>query len=162
MRHIRLCHSAPPWDQLPDAHRCYLMTSLFGLLPVSAPRLSSLRSRHSLNAVPFCPPAALVSKLTSRRSDKSSRAFPSKHVFRQIPRDSELAFLVTVFVEYRSQLSVLRPGEQVPRASLRQLPSEFSSRLRGDKGIRTLDPLLAKQVLSQLSYTPVIKEVLSP
>ena len=27
-------------------------------------------------------------------------------------------------------------------------------RLRGDKGIRTLDPLLAGQVLSQLSYTP--------
>ena len=26
----------------------------------------------------------------------------------------------------------------------------------GDKGIRTLDPLLAKQVLSQLSYTPVL------
>ena len=26
----------------------------------------------------------------------------------------------------------------------------------GDKGIRTLDPLLARQVLSQLSYTPVI------
>ena len=24
----------------------------------------------------------------------------------------------------------------------------------GDKGIRTLDPLLARQVLSQLSYTP--------
>ena len=28
-------------------------------------------------------------------------------------------------------------------------------RLRGDEGIRTLDPLLARQVLSQLSYTPV-------
>ena len=27
---------------------------------------------------------------------------------------------------------------------------------RGDKGIRTLDPLLARQVLSQLSYTPII------
>ena len=26
---------------------------------------------------------------------------------------------------------------------------------RGDKGIRTLDPLLARQVLSQLSYTPI-------
>ena len=26
----------------------------------------------------------------------------------------------------------------------------------GDKGIRTLDPLLARQVLSQLSYTPMI------
>ena len=25
----------------------------------------------------------------------------------------------------------------------------------GDKGIRTLDPLLARQVLSQLSYTPI-------
>ena len=25
----------------------------------------------------------------------------------------------------------------------------------GDKGIRTLDPLLAGQVLSQLSYTPI-------
>ena len=27
--------------------------------------------------------------------------------------------------------------------------------LSGDKGIRTLDPLLARQVLSQLSYTPM-------
>jgi hypothetical protein len=27
----------------------------------------------------------------------------------------------------------------------------------GDKGIRTLDPLLARQVLSQLSYTPVLR-----
>ena len=26
--------------------------------------------------------------------------------------------------------------------------------VRGDEGIRTLDPLLARQVLSQLSYTP--------
>ena len=26
---------------------------------------------------------------------------------------------------------------------------------RGDEGIRTLDPLLARQVLSQLSYTPI-------
>ena len=26
---------------------------------------------------------------------------------------------------------------------------------RGDEGIRTLDPLLARQVLSQLSYTPM-------
>ena len=28
----------------------------------------------------------------------------------------------------------------------------------GDKEIRTLDPLLARQVLSQLSYTPILKE----
>ena len=30
------------------------------------------------------------------------------------------------------------------------------SMLRGDGEIRTLDPLLARQVLSQLSYTPVL------
>ena len=30
------------------------------------------------------------------------------------------------------------------------------SPLYGDGGTRTLDPLLARQVLSQLSYTPVI------
>ena len=28
--------------------------------------------------------------------------------------------------------------------------------LNGDGGIRTLDPLLARQVLSQLSYTPIL------
>ena len=28
----------------------------------------------------------------------------------------------------------------------------------GDEGIRTLDPLLARQVLSQLSYTPELME----
>ena len=31
----------------------------------------------------------------------------------------------------------------------------FLSKRSGDKGIRTLDPLLARQVLSQLSYTPI-------
>ena len=36
------------------------------------------------------------------------------------------------------------------------LPVITSNHIRsGDKGIRTLDPLLARQVLSQLSYTPV-------
>ena len=29
----------------------------------------------------------------------------------------------------------------------------------GDKGIRTLDPLRARQVLSQLSYTPVFNYI---
>ncbi len=28
----------------------------------------------------------------------------------------------------------------------------------GDKGIRTLDPLRARQVLSQLSYTPILSK----
>ena len=37
---------------------------------------------------------------------------------------------------------VLRPVDQLLLVS-------------GDKGIRTLDPLLARQVLSQLSYTPI-------
>ena len=33
--------------------------------------------------------------------------------------------------------------------------SYFSSKYNGDGEIRTLDPLLARQVLSQLSYTPM-------
>ena len=33
--------------------------------------------------------------------------------------------------------------------------------LRGDGEIRTLDPLLARQVLSQLSYTPSVKQLFS-
>ena len=47
-----------------------------------------------------------------------------------------------------------------------QAPPEFSSfsYLNGDGEIRTHDPLLARQVLSQLSYTPIahkmcIKEI---
>ena len=37
------------------------------------------------------------------------------------------------------------------------LPSSFAKNTKnhGGKGIRTLDPLLAKQVLSHLSYTPM-------
>ena len=34
-------------------------------------------------------------------------------------------------------------------------PAALRPYLRGDGGIRTLDPLLARQVLSQLSYTPI-------
>ena len=34
------------------------------------------------------------------------------------------------------------------------------SRFRGDREIRTLDPLLARQVLSQLSYAPLVKVLL--
>ena len=37
------------------------------------------------------------------------------------------------------------------------LISEADFRPGGDDGIRTHDPLLAGQVLSQLSYTPIIK-----
>ena len=32
----------------------------------------------------------------------------------------------------------------------------------GDEQIRTVDPLLARQVLSQLSYTPMTTESVSP
>ena len=37
----------------------------------------------------------------------------------------------------------------------------FSPRRGGDDGIRTPDPLLARQVLSQLSYTPSVPSPLS-
>ena len=35
----------------------------------------------------------------------------------------------------------------------------FKEQYGGDKGIRTLDPLRARQVLSQLSYTPINKKI---
>ena len=37
----------------------------------------------------------------------------------------------------------------------------FFFKMNGDGEIRTLDPLLARQVLSQLSYTPKVKSVKS-
>ena len=47
-----------------------------------------------------------------------------------------------LFVRYRCQYAVFK---------VQSLVTFVTS---GDKGIRTLDPLLARQVLSQLSYTP--------
>jgi hypothetical protein len=38
-----------------------------------------------------------------------------------------------------------------------QILCSFQGTGGGDKEIRTLDPLLARQVLSQLSYTPISK-----
>ena len=38
-------------------------------------------------------------------------------------------------------------------------PAALRPYLHGDGGIRTLDPLLARQVLSQLSYTPIRESV---
>ena len=38
-------------------------------------------------------------------------------------------------------------------------PQMLQSKLGGDKRDRTADPLLARQVLSQLSYTPMLLEV---
>ena len=51
----------------------------------------------------------------------------------------------------RSNLLSYEPMEQSTRISLALLFCTFG----GDDGIRTHDPLLAGQVLSQLSYTPV-------
>ena len=41
------------------------------------------------------------------------------------------------------------------RESLKRIGIRFSQTYGGDKRDRTADPLLAKQVLSQLSYTPI-------
>ena len=52
-------------------------------------------------------------------------------------------------------LSIIAENFDVVRYSVfkEQILKHFC--FRGDKGIRTLDPLLARQVLSQLSYTPI-------
>ena len=43
------------------------------------------------------------------------------------------------------------------RITTGKFPHAFAC--NGDEGIRTLDPLLARQVLSQLSYTPIGYEI---
>ena len=52
-------------------------------------------------------------------------------------------------------LSIIAENFDVVRYSVfkEQISSDCSD--SGDEGIRTLDPLLARQVLSQLSYTPI-------
>ena len=55
-----------------------------------------------------------------------------------------------------SVCNFMSSGKQASRLTLNSIPmSALSNYHRGDKGIRTLDPLLARQVLSQLSYTPI-------
>ena len=45
-------------------------------------------------------------------------------------------------------------GTGVTRKRITTGKFPHASACNGDEGIRTLDPLLARQVLSQLSYTP--------
>ena len=63
------------------------------------------------------------------------------------------------FVIISSRASHYLPSHSCSHASkLASSPtvcSGIAHGYRGDKGIRTLDPLLARQVLSQLSYTPI-------
>ena len=53
----------------------------------------------------------------------------------------------------RSNHLSYKPFSSIPSASMQCLPMSLSG--GGDDGIRTHDPLLAGQVLSQLSYTPI-------
>ena len=55
----------------------------------------------------------------------------------------------------RSNLLSYKPISQVCFASFTLHPILSDVRAGGDDGIRTHDPLLAGQVLSQLSYTPI-------
>ena len=54
------------------------------------------------------------------------------------------------------QLSLCNPSCDTLQLKTKRLRYSLSTWWTGgDKGIRTLDPLLAGQVLSQLSYTPI-------
>ena len=68
-------------------------------------------------------------------------------------RSNLLSYEPVLFAHFRNSplISVFIPFE--PRF-FRLLPTDG-----GDEGIRTLDPLLAGQVLSQLSYTPMFEVI---
>ena len=101
------------------------MVGLDGLEP-STSRLSGVRSNH-LSYKPF-----------------------SSHSFGIGSRHHVLANSVLV-----ERLSFFAFGVEVPtlRCTSPSLKADLSA--GGDDGVRTHDPLLAGQVLSQLSYTPV-------
>ena len=63
--------------------------------------------------------------------------------------------LITGVRQTPFRLSALRLTRASAVACLRPSVVPFSLCLRGDGEIRTHDPLLARQVLSQLSYTPM-------
>ena len=63
--------------------------------------------------------------------------------------------LITGVRQTPFRLSALRLSCASAVACLRPSDVPFSLCLRGDGEIRTHDPLLARQVLSQLSYTPI-------
>ena len=72
-------------------------------------------------------------------------------------------------VSLREPVRVASNAEPVGSSSIHRLryevlktPSESFRLHGGDDGIRTHDPLLAGQVLSQLSYTPILMVVVSP
>src|SRR6185437_12226487 len=55
-----------------------------------------------------------------------------------------------------NQRMIPSPAQRsISKSSLRNSPSGGSNRLGGAEEDRTPDPLLAKQVLSQLSYSPI-------
>ena len=79
------------------------------------------------------------------------------------PPTSRLSGARSNLLSYKPMLVVIR-FHQVPKRDL-----QFAERIAiacgrlsagGDDGIRTHDPLLAGQVLSQLSYTPILVYVL--
>ncbi len=101
------------------------------LLLIFAVQKSSLSLISSLLSL-ICRPRRLMgfSRVTSKRST-GPFGFPSGTVPFRIPSLSKLN------LNYHSPAVIFK--------------------FNGDDGIRTHDPLLAGQVLSQLSYTPILK-----
>ena len=62
-----------------------------------------------------------------------------------------------MFLDFRCLLIVLYLGLKSYQCSVFKVQIHLTSfhEMNGDGEIRTLDPLLARQVLSQLSYTPI-------
>ena len=104
------------------------MVGTSGLEPPTS-RLSGVRSNHlSYAPIFFFPPRTLCGHTT----------------------------LLTVRIRSLSVGFCTHIGSlDLARNGLRVLPNALAFRRGGDEEDRTPDPLLAKQVLSQLSYTPV-------
>ena len=76
------------------------------------------------------------------------------------PSTSRLSGVRSNHLSYRPLLFMVFVRPSCSSASLTPLLKDRISPVGGDDGVRTHDPLLAGQVLSQLSYTPLYQRAL--
>ena len=82
----------------------------------------------------------------------------SPSVFRLSAREQVRSLTDILRISFPSASHIL-PDAGILRLCLSAGSGCTKNDLRGDGEIRTLDPLLARQVLSQLSYTPMISGI---
>ena len=128
---------------------------------IKHPARSNLRHQQPdvfQTGLPTTPSASLIQDRLNPKQDHEPkvRSFRTKS---QTPGSLQTYLLFTIFAEQAPKASIRRQGANLTFlqriSSLASTPfNRSTSRIGGAERDRTADPLLAKQVLSQLSYSP--------